>query len=88
MSIEGIALEYFSERTKSGIHPSTKSCTYHAVFHSFFLDDNKEDAATTTAHRKGLIELLKERKELTSSLSKIWENTDGCAEKYRCASTL
>ena len=23
-----------------------------------------------------------------SSLSKIWENTDGCAEKYRCASAL
>ena len=23
-----------------------------------------------------------------SSLSKIWENTDVCADKYRCASTL
>ena len=25
---------------------------------------------------------------LTTSLRKIWENTDGCAEKYRRASTL
>ena len=25
---------------------------------------------------------------LTTSLGKIWENTDGCAEKYRCASSL
>ena len=25
---------------------------------------------------------------LTTSLSKIWENTDGCAEQYRCASAL
>ena len=25
---------------------------------------------------------------LTSTLSTIWENTDGCAEKYRCASAL
>ena len=25
---------------------------------------------------------------LTKSLSKIWENTDGCAEQYRCASAL
>ena len=24
---------------------------------------------------------------MTSTLSKIWENTDGCAEKYRYAST-
>ena len=25
---------------------------------------------------------------LTTSLSTIWENTDGCSEKYRCASAL
>ena len=25
---------------------------------------------------------------LTTSLSTIWENTDGCAEQYRCASAL
>ena len=25
---------------------------------------------------------------LTTSLSTIWENTDGCAEEYRCASAL
>ena len=35
-----------------------------------------------------MIELLKERKVSKSSLSKVWENTDGCAAKYRCASTL
>ena len=23
-----------------------------------------------------------------SALSKIWENTDGCAEKYRCSTAL
>ena len=27
-------------------------------------------------------------KILTTSLSTIWENTDGCAEQYRCASSL
>ena len=27
-------------------------------------------------------------KKLTSSLSKIWENTDGCADQYICASSL
>ena len=25
---------------------------------------------------------------MTSTLSKIWENTGGCAEQYRCASAL
>ena len=25
---------------------------------------------------------------MTTSLSTIWENTDGCAEQYRCASAL
>ena len=25
---------------------------------------------------------------MTSALSKIWENNDGCAEQYRCASAL
>ena len=46
----------------------------------FFTDDSIQDSATTTAHSKRLIELLKEQKLLTSTLSKIWENTDGFAE--------
>ena len=25
---------------------------------------------------------------MTTSLSKIWKNTDGCAEQYRCASGI
>ena len=32
--------------------------------------------------------LLKNKKILTTSLSTIWENTDGCAEQYRCAYAL
>ena len=54
----------------------------------FFSDDNKHDAATTTSHRKYLIELSKEQKLLTSTLSKIWENNDGGAEQYIYASAL
>ena len=33
----------------------------------------------TTSHSKRLIELLKKQKQLTSELSTISENTDGCA---------
>ena len=35
-----------------------------------------------------MIEQLKKQKKLTSTFSTIWENTDGCAEKYICASVL
>ena len=31
---------------------------------------------------------MKEKKVTTSTLSTIWENTDGCAEQYRYVSAL
>ena len=88
VSIEVIALEHFSAAPKADIKSSTLSRQRHAVFHSFLSDDRKQYAATTTAHSKRLILLPKNKKVLTTSLSKIWENTDGCAEKCRCASAL
>ena len=57
------------------------------MFHSFLSDDIKQDADTTTEHSNSLIELLKNKK-LMSTLSTIWENTDGCADQYRCATAL
>ena len=55
---------------------------------SLLSDDSKHDATTNTAHSKLFISLLKNKQVLSTSLSKIWENTDGCAEQYRCASAL
>ena len=80
MSIEGISLEHFSALPQTEINSSTKSCPRHALFHSFLSDDSKQYAATTTSHRKRFVELLEEINVFTSSLSKIWGNTDGCAE--------
>ena len=37
----------------------------------FLSDDSKQDAATTTAHRKHLISLLKDKKVMKTSLSTI-----------------
>ena len=54
----------------------------------FLSDDSKQDASTTTAHSKRLISLLKNKQVLTTSLSTIWENTNSCAEQYRCASAF
>ena len=86
--IEGIALEHFSTSPQADINSSTLSHPRHAVFHSFLSDDSKQDAATTTAHSKRLISLIKNKQVLSTSLSTIWDNTDGCAEQYRCASAL
>ena len=88
MSIEDIALEHFSAAPKADIISSKLSRQRHAVFHSFLSDNSKQDSSTTTAHIKKLISLLKNKNISTTSLSKIRENTDGCAEKYRCASAM
>ena len=79
MSIEGIVLEHFSTLPKTDINTTTPSRHRHAVFDYFLSGDIKQDAATTTAHMKSLISLLKDKKVLRSSLSTIWGNTDGCA---------
>ena len=86
--IEGIALEHFSTAPQADINSSTLSHPRHAVFHSFLSEDSKQDAATTTAHSKRLISLIKNKQVLTTSFSTIWESTDGCAEQYACVSEL
>ena len=73
---------------KAYTNSTTLSHQIHAVFHSFLYDDSKQDDVTTTTHIKRLIPLLKDKKILTTTLSKIWENTDGCAEQYIFASAL
>ena len=56
---------------------------------SIFLSaDIKKDSTTTTSNKTNLIELLKEKYILTSSLSTIWVNTDGCSEQYIYASAI
>ena len=70
MSIEGIALENFSAAPQEDINSTTPSRQRHAVFHHFLSDYRKQDAATTTAHSKRLISLLKNKQVLTTSLSK------------------
>ena len=59
MSIEGIVLELFSTLPNADINSTTPAHQCHAVFHSFLSGDIKHYAATTTAHRKSLILLIK-----------------------------
>ena len=59
VSIEGIALEHFSEAPQADINSTTPSRQHHAVFHYFLPDDSKQDSATTIEQKKRLISLLK-----------------------------
>ena len=88
MSIEVISLEYFSALPLAYIKSTTPSRQHHAVFNYFLSDDSRKDAATTFAQSKRLISFLKDQNLMTTSLSTIRENTDGCAEQYICASDL
>ena len=83
-----MAMEHFISLPKADINSTTQSRQHHAVFHSFLYDDSKQYAATTTAHIKRLISLLRDKKILTTYFITIWENTDGCAEHYIFASAL
>ena len=78
----------FQQVPQTDINSTKPSRQRHAVFHSFLSYNSKQDAATPTEHRKRLFSLLKDKKVLTASLSKIWENTYGCAKQYRCVSAL
>ena len=72
MSVEGIALYHFSALSYIETISPKKPCPCHAVFHYFLSDDIKQYAATTTAHSKSMIDILKEQKVLTSTLITIW----------------
>ena len=50
--MEGIELEHFSALPKADIKSYTISRQRHTLFHSFLYDNRKQDAATTTEHRK------------------------------------
>ena len=54
----------------------------------YFSNDNKHDTATTAEKSKYIIELLQNIISLFAYMSTIWENTDACLEKYRCATAL
>ena len=66
-------MEHSSALPQIEISSYTKPCPHYALFNSLLPDDSKQYAATTTAHSKHLIELLKNNIKLASTLSIIWE---------------
>ena len=70
--IEGIALELFSATTEIETATTQYTHTRHAVFRYFLYYDSKKYAVTTTAHRKNIIELMKQLNILYDTLSTLW----------------
>ena len=62
--------------------------SYQEVFHSFLSDNRKQYSATTAAHIKTIMGLLQNIKVSLTKNNTIWDNTDGCAEKYICATEI
>ena len=86
--IEDILLDHFSEPTQIEAEATPQSLTYHYLFSSFLTGYSKQYYATTIAYVKRTITLMKQCNIMYAKLSRIWENTDGCSNHYRCATTL
>ena len=69
--IEGIALEHLRAPTHIKTAGTTQARTCHAVFHSFLFNDRKQDSATTIAHSKHIIELLKQQNIMSNMVITI-----------------
>ena len=75
MSIEGVALEHLS-------------ATYQEISSSSLHSRTFQDATTTDAHIKIIIEMLKKKEHLGDGVRTIWQNKDGCVANYRCDTVL
>ena len=59
MSIEGADLEHFSSTDQETSSSYLHILIRHAMFHSFLSDNSKQEANTTSAYSKRIIERLK-----------------------------
>ena len=62
----------FANQIQSEYYGENISVSIEGIELGFLSDDRKQDAATTIAHSKRFISLIKDKKVLTTSLSKIW----------------
>ena len=77
--MEGIAVEYFTNSIDTGNNGKISE------FNSYISDDKEQDACDSHAHMLYILKYIFESVILVSGMSTVWEVTDGCAKKYRCA---
>ena len=77
--MEGIDDEYFPTSVDIGNNEEKYE------FHSYISDDSEQDACDSHSQMVHLLKTFLESGWLVSGMSTVWENTGGCAKKYRCA---
>ena len=61
---------------------------FSITFHYFIYYNSDQYGSTNYAHMKTIIKEFSQHNLLVPWLRKICENTDNCAEQYRCATAL
>jgi hypothetical protein len=91
LSIEGVDLLSYTAESLEDFDKSNNKSDLKTIheFHSHFLDNSKQDAATTHAHMPVLFDLLKRLRRIKGLVrTLLLDNTDGCAKQYRCGTAL
>ena len=88
VSIEGIALEHFRAFTKGRYQVIYNITSASCSVSLFFIWRQQTGCCYYYRTHQTIDTIAQEKQVLTTSLSTIWENTDRCAEQYRCASAL
>ena len=82
LSMEETAVEYFTNSVDPGRNEAKSG------FHTYISDNNEQDAYDSQYH---IIHLFKKNIEsglLVSGMSKVWDDTNWRAKKYRCSLTI
>jgi hypothetical protein len=91
MSMEGSSVRTFLEEDikafKEGVLEVLSVVDSTMDFHSHFSDDNLQNAAATHCHMRVLIQHLKLTGRFLDGHT-MFDNTDGCAKQYRCATAI
>ena len=78
--MEGVALDNFNK-----LKPYTIPL---AQFHSHLSDESDQDASTTTAHLRIILQFVLTKQMIAPFLTTMWYHTDGYANHYCCASAI
>jgi hypothetical protein len=91
MSMEGSSVKTFTEEDirayRDGLLQLLNETDATMDFHSHFSDDNLQNAASTHCHMRILIADLKKKGRFLEGRT-MFDNTDGCAKQYRCATAI
>jgi hypothetical protein len=91
MSMEGSSARTFKaediELFENGLLEVLGEADATMDFHSNFSDNNLQNAVSTHCHMRVLIEHLKKNGTFLDGHT-MFDNTDGCAKQYRCATAI